>query len=78
MRLHVHKYILLRGGRVEYLHREPESRRRRRKGKSQIWDSKILCNVGAALLGSAQQLYRLRHLNATRIVDPFITIPDHT
>jgi hypothetical protein len=26
---------------VEYLHRDPESRRRRRKGKSQIWDSKI-------------------------------------
>jgi hypothetical protein len=24
------------GGRVEYLHRDPESRRRRRKGKSQI------------------------------------------
>jgi hypothetical protein len=28
------------GGRVEYLHRDPASRRRRRKGKSQIWDSK--------------------------------------
>jgi hypothetical protein len=26
---------------VEYLHRDPASRRRRRKGKSQIWDSKI-------------------------------------
>jgi hypothetical protein len=29
------------GGEVEYLHREPASRRRRRKGKSQISDSKI-------------------------------------
>jgi hypothetical protein len=29
------------GGGVEYLHRDPASRRRRRKGKSQIWDSKI-------------------------------------
>jgi hypothetical protein len=30
------------GGGVEYLHRDPASRRRRRKGKSQNWDSKIL------------------------------------
>jgi hypothetical protein len=29
------------GGGVEYLHRDPASRRRRRKGKSRIWDSKI-------------------------------------
>jgi hypothetical protein len=29
-----------RGG-VEYLHRDPASRRRRRKEKSRIWDSKI-------------------------------------
>jgi hypothetical protein len=29
------------GGGVEYLHRDPASLRRRRKGKSQIWDSKI-------------------------------------
>jgi hypothetical protein len=29
------------GGGVEYLHRDPASRRKRRKGKSQIWDSKI-------------------------------------
>jgi hypothetical protein len=29
------------GGGVEYLHRDPASRRRRRKGKSQIWDNKI-------------------------------------
>jgi hypothetical protein len=29
------------GGGVEYLHRDPASRRRQRKGKSQIWDSKI-------------------------------------
>jgi hypothetical protein len=29
------------GGRVEYLHRDPASRRRRRKAKSQIWNSKI-------------------------------------
>jgi hypothetical protein len=30
-----------RGGGVEYLHRDPASRRRRRKGKSRIWDSKM-------------------------------------
>jgi hypothetical protein len=30
-----------RGGGVEYLHRDPASRRRRRKGKCRIWDSKI-------------------------------------
>jgi hypothetical protein len=29
------------GGGVEYFHRDPASRRRRRKGKSQNWDSKI-------------------------------------
>jgi hypothetical protein len=29
------------GGGVEYLHRDPASRRRRRKGKSRNWDSKI-------------------------------------
>jgi hypothetical protein len=29
------------GGGIEYLHRDPASRRRRRKGKSQMWDSKI-------------------------------------
>jgi hypothetical protein len=28
------------GSGVEYLHRDPASRKRRRKGKSQIWDSK--------------------------------------
>jgi hypothetical protein len=33
------------GGRVEYLHRDPVSRRRQRKGKSQIWDSKILAKA---------------------------------
>jgi hypothetical protein len=33
------------GGGVEYLHRDPESRRRRRDGKSQIWDSKIWSRV---------------------------------
>jgi hypothetical protein len=29
------------GGGVEYLHRDPASRKRGRKGKSRIWDSKI-------------------------------------
>jgi hypothetical protein len=29
------------GGGIEYLHRDPASRRRRWKGKSQIWDCKI-------------------------------------
>jgi hypothetical protein len=33
------------GGGVEYLHRDPASCRRRRKGKSQIWDSKIWSQV---------------------------------
>jgi hypothetical protein len=34
-------YIDPCGGGVEYLHHDPASRRRRRKGKSQNWDSKI-------------------------------------
>jgi hypothetical protein len=33
------------GGGVEYLHRNSASRRRRRKGKSQIWDSKVWSRV---------------------------------
>jgi hypothetical protein len=33
------------GGGVEYLNRNPASRRRRRKGKSGIWDSKIWSRV---------------------------------
>jgi hypothetical protein len=31
--------------RTEYIHRDPASRRRRQKGKSQIWDSKIWSRV---------------------------------
>jgi hypothetical protein len=34
---------------VEYLHRYPASRKRRRKGKSQIWDSKIWSQVPKGL-----------------------------
>jgi hypothetical protein len=38
----VRSYVYFpRGGGVEYLHRSPASRRRRRKVKSRIWDSKI-------------------------------------
>jgi hypothetical protein len=33
------------GGEVEYLYRDPDSRRRRRKWKSQIWESKIWSRV---------------------------------
>jgi hypothetical protein len=33
------------GGGVEYLHRDPVSRRRRRNGKSQIWDGKMWSRV---------------------------------
>jgi hypothetical protein len=45
------KYCILltveisRGGLAEYLHRDPASRRRQRKGKSRIWDSKIWSRV---------------------------------
>jgi hypothetical protein len=35
----------LGGGGAEYLHRDPASRKRRRNGKSQIWDSKIWSRV---------------------------------
>jgi hypothetical protein len=38
------RYSPCAGG-VEYLHRSPESRRRRQKGKSRIWDSKIWSQV---------------------------------
>jgi hypothetical protein len=33
------------GGGFEYLHRDPASRRRRRKGKPQLWESKIWSRV---------------------------------
>jgi hypothetical protein len=33
------------GGGVEYFHRSPVSHRRRRKGKSRIWDTKIWWRV---------------------------------
>jgi ribosomal protein S14 len=33
------------GGGFEYLHRSPANRRRRRKGKSRIWDSRIWSRV---------------------------------
>jgi hypothetical protein len=33
------------GGKFEFPHRDPVSRRRQRKGKSQIWDSKIWSRV---------------------------------
>jgi hypothetical protein len=33
------------GGGVEYLYRSPANRRRRRKGKSRVWDSKIWSRV---------------------------------
>jgi hypothetical protein len=38
-------YIRSRVGGVEYLHRSPASRRRRRKGKSRICDSKLWSRV---------------------------------
>jgi hypothetical protein len=46
--MHVHKHTLTGnpcGGGVEYFHRDPASRRRRRKGRSQLWDSKIWFQV---------------------------------
>jgi hypothetical protein len=52
------------GGGVEYLHRDPASRRRRWKGKSQIWDSKIWLRVQRdsdprkTTLASASSLYK--------------------
>jgi hypothetical protein len=58
------------GGGIEYLHRDPASRRRRRKGKSQIWDSKIWQRVPRdsdrrkAALARASSIYKrqTRHL----------------
>jgi hypothetical protein len=41
------------GGGVEYLHRDPASRRRRRKGKSRVWDSKIWPRVLMTALARA-------------------------
>jgi hypothetical protein len=39
------KRVLPCGGGIEYLHRNPTCRKRRRKGKSRIWDSKIWSRV---------------------------------
>jgi hypothetical protein len=51
------EFVLPCGGGVEYLHRDPASRRRRRKEKSQIWDSKIRSRVPRALVreGASQK-----------------------
>jgi hypothetical protein len=52
------------GGGVEYLHRDPASRKRRRKRKSQIWDSKIWsrvprdCNPRKTTLAKASSIYK--------------------
>jgi hypothetical protein len=52
------------GGGVEYLHRDPASRKRRRKGKSQMWDSKIWLLVQKdsdprkTTLASASNIYK--------------------
>jgi hypothetical protein len=47
------------GGGVEYLHLDPASRRRRRKGKSQIWDSKIWSRVPReTTLARASSIYK--------------------
>jgi hypothetical protein len=43
------------GGGFEYLHRDPASCRRRRKGKSQIWDSKNPRNI---TLPRASSIYK--------------------
>jgi hypothetical protein len=55
------------GGGFEYLHRDPASRRRRRKGKSQIWESKIWSRVTRTsdprktTLSTASSIYK-RHI----------------
>jgi hypothetical protein len=52
------------GGGVEYLHRDPANHRRRRKGKSQIWESKIWSQVPSDLdprktaLARASSIYK--------------------
>jgi hypothetical protein len=52
------------GGGVEYLHRDPASRKRRRRGKSQIWDSKVWLRVQRdsdprkTILASASSIYK--------------------
>jgi hypothetical protein len=53
------------GGGVEYLHRDPASRRRRRKGKSQIRNSKIWSRVpkdsdprNTALVRASSSIYK--------------------
>jgi hypothetical protein len=42
---HIAQSVSPCGGGIEYLHRDPASRRRRQKGKSQMWDSKIWSQV---------------------------------
>jgi hypothetical protein len=55
------------GSEVEYLHRGPASRRRRRKGKSQIWDSKIWWRVPRdsdprkTALARASSIYKIQN-----------------
>jgi hypothetical protein len=59
------------GGGVEYLHRDPTSRRRRWNGKSQIWESKIWSRVQR---GSDQRMTALARAssNCKRQTRPLI------
>jgi hypothetical protein len=66
---------------VEYLHRETTSRRRRRKGKSQMWDNKIWSRVSRdsdprkTALARASSIYKDRPiLSSERAPDESKTV----
>jgi hypothetical protein len=71
-----HREIRPCGGGVEYLHRDPASRRRPRKGKSQIWDSKIWSWVPKdsdprkTLLERASRIYKIQTRPLVRVGAP--------
>jgi hypothetical protein len=64
------------GGGVEYLHHDPASRRRRRKGKSQIWDIKMWSRISRdsdpknTALARASSIYKIQTHPLVREGDP--------
>jgi hypothetical protein len=59
-------------GGVEYLHRDPASRKRRRNGKSQIWDSKIWLRVSRYSDSRKTALTRASSMLYTRQTRPLL------
>jgi hypothetical protein len=68
------------GGGIQYFHRSPTSRRRRRKGQSRIWDSKIWLRISRdsdprmTTLARASSKCKRQPLPLVRESAPYLTV----